>query len=162
VRRLAALATFVFVLGSCYGPDASLTESGKSKPELELQFPSTTAPGATEVAELTITNPGPQAMDSLVVAFSRLGDPDLPAPVVDVAPPNGEGAVRDVSPKPRGSSPEGIIYTFEGLEDDASVTISFTLVMPTDSGAAGNAILVYDGRDPERARGVRLETEVGG
>jgi hypothetical protein len=155
VRRLAALATFVLVLGSCYGPDASLTESGKSKPELELQFPSTTAPGATEVAELTITNPGPQAMDSLVVAFSRLGDPDLPAPVVDVAPPNGEGAVRDVSPKPRGSSPEGIIYTFEGLEDDASVTISFTLVMPTDSGAAGNAILVYDGRDPERARGVR-------
>lgn len=162
MRRLAALASFVLIFGACYGPDASLTESGKSKPELELQFPSATAPGSTEVAELTITNPGPQAMDSLVVAFSRLGDPDLPIPVVDVAPPNGEGSVREVSPKPKAISPEGIIYTFDGLGDDGSITISFTLVMPTETGPAGNAILVYDGRDPERARGVRLETEVGG
>ena len=162
MRRLAALASLVLILGSCYGPDASLTESGKSKPELELQFPSTTTPGATEVAELTITNPGPQVMDSLVVAFSRLGDPDLPAPVVDVAPPNGEGAVREVSPKPKGISPEGIIFTFDGLDADGSMTISVTLVMPAETGPAGNAILVYDGQDPERARGVRLETEVGG
>jgi hypothetical protein len=159
---LLALASFALILGSCYGPDASLTESGESKPELALQFPSTTAPGATEVAELTITNPGPQPMDSLVVAFSRLGDPTLPAPVVDVAPPNGEGVVREITPNPKGTSPDGIIYTFEGLDADGTVTISFTLVMPTENGPAGNAILVYDGQDPERARGVRLETEVGG
>lgn len=162
MRRLVALGSLVLILGSCYGPDASLTESGKSKPELELQFPSTTTAGATEIAELTITNPGPQEMNSLVVAFSRLGDPELPTAVVDVAPPNGEGAVREVTPKPKGTSPEGIIYTFGGLDEDDSVTISFTLVMPTENGPAGNAILVYDGQDPERARGVRLETEVGG
>ena len=162
MRRLVTLAALAMVLGSCVGPDPSLTEGGKSKPELSLEFPSSAAPGTVETAELTITNPGPGAMDSIVVAFSRLGDPDLPAPVVDVAPPNGRGAVRDITPEPNGPSPEGIIFTFEGLGVGESRTITFDLTVPQDTGPAGNAILVYDGQDPERARGVRLETEVGG
>ena len=162
MRKLFALASVFMVLGACYGPDPSLTDDGKSKPELSIEFPAATTPGSVETAELTITNPGPGEMDSIVVAFSRLGDPELPAPVVDVAPPNGDGAVKDVSPEPNGVSPEGIIFTFEGLDEGASMTISFDLVIPAETGLAGNAILVYDGRDPERARGVRLETEVGG
>lgn len=162
MRRTAALAALALLLAACYGPDASLTEQGEGKPELSIEFPSSAAPGATETAELTVTNPGPGDMDSLVVAFSRLGDPDLPVPVVEVAPPNGKGSVVEVSPKPRAISPDGIIYTFDGLDEGDSVTISFELRLPSDTGVAGNAILVYDGRDPERARGVRLETEVGG
>ena len=162
MRKLAAVASALIVLGACYGPEPGLTEGGESKPELSIEFPSTSAPGAVETAELTITNPGPGSMDSIVVAFSRLGDPDLPAPVVDVAPANGTGAVKDITPKPNATSPEGIIFTFDGLGVGESTTISFDLVIPTDTGPAGNAILVYDGQDPERARGVRLETEVGG
>lgn len=163
MRGLLALAlASIGVLGACYGPDAGLTEGGESKPELAIEFPTTVAPGAIATADLTVTNPGPGAMDSIVIAFSRLGDPDLPAPVVDVAPPNGRGAVRDITPEPNATSPEGIIFTFDGLGVGESMTISFELAVPTDTGPAGNAILVYDGRDPERARGVRLETEVGG
>lgn len=156
------MALSVAVLGACYGPDAGTTDGAKSKPELSLEFPASTSPGSSESAELTITNPGPEAMDSIVVAFSRLGDPELPQPVVDVVGRNEEGAVEDVTPKPNAVSPDGIIYTFDGIAEGESLTVTFTLVVPQETGPAGNAILVYEGQDPDRARGVRLETEVGG
>lgn len=162
MRKLVVLAALAIVLAACVGPDPSLTDSGKSKPELSLDFPATAAPGSIESAALTVTNPGPGAMDSIVVAFSRLGDPDLPAPVVDMAPPNGKGAVHDITPEPNGTSPEGIIFTFDGLGAGESTTITFDLSLPQQTGPAGNAILVYDGQEPERARGVRLETQIGG
>lgn len=161
MRKLLALASALVALGACY-PDLPQTDEGKSKPELSLEFPTATTSGSVETAELTVTNPGPDPMGSIVVAFSRLGDPELPGPVVDAAPPNGDGPVKDVTPKPNGVSPEGIIFTFDGLDEGASMTISFDLVIPAETGLAGNAILVYDGQDPVRARGVRLETEVGG
>lgn len=160
--KLLALASIALVLGACVGADPSLTEGGKSKPEPSLEFPTSGAPGSIQTAELTITNPGPGAMDSIVVAFSRLGDPDLPAPVVDTAPPNGKGPVRDITPEPNGTSPEGIIFTFDGLGAGETTTITFDLALPEETGPAGNAILVYDGQDPERAKGVRLEIQVGG
>ena len=162
MTRLAALALAAFSFVACFGgPDPNLTEEGLSKPELTMDFPAKTNAGTTVIAELTIVNPGPGAMDSLVVAFSRLGDPKLPPPIVDVSPRNG-GAVENVVPEPNAVSPDGVTYTFEGLAEGEELTVEFTLLMPQVNGPAGNAILVYDGADPERARGVRLETEVAG
>ena len=149
-------------LAACFGPDPGVTESGKGKPEPTIEFPATATPGSVQEAELIVTNPGPGDMQSVVVAFSRLGDPKLPLPIVDVAPPNGEGPVVDVTPKPNAVSPDGVIYTFSGLDEGDALTITFRLRIPVERGPAGNAILVYEGQDPERARGVRLETEVGG
>lgn len=157
---LASIATLLLV--GCYGDSQSLTEDGEGFPELTLEFPETTTAGSTETATLTIINPGPGDMESLVVAFSRLGDPELPQPIVDVVARGDQGSVRDVSPQPNAVSPDGVIYTFDGLAEGESMTVTFTLVIPAGTGPAGNAIQVYEGQDPERGRGVRLETEVGG
>ena len=163
MRKRAALAAATLLLVSCYGPDPNLTDKGLGKPEVTLSFPEATTSGSTETASLTISNPGPGDMDSLVVAFSRLGDPKLPPPLVDVTSRNDEnGVVENVTPEPRGVSPDGIIYTFAGLDEGEQVVIEFELHIPVLTGPAGNAILVYEGSDPERAKGVRLETEVGG
>jgi hypothetical protein len=162
VTKLAAVALGALMLVACYGPDPNLTDEGLSKPELALEFPEETTAGSTKTAELRILNPGPGDMDSLVVAFSRLGDPELPLPIVDVAPGKEEGAVRDVEPAPTAVSPDGVIYTFDGLDEGRELVIRFTLRIPVVTGPAGNAILVYEGSDPDRAKGVRLETEVGG
>lgn len=162
--KVAALALGALVFVSCYGgPDPNLTEDGLSKPEPTLEFPAETTAGSTVTAELTVLNPGPGDMESLVVAFSRLGDPKLPAPIVDVSPrKDNDGVVRDVVPEPNAVSPDGVIYTFDGLDEGRELVIRFTLRIPSVTGPAGNAILVYEGSDPERAKGVRLETEVGG
>lgn len=161
MRKIAALALGALLLVSCYGEDPNLTEEGLSKPELTLDFPKTTTAGSTAPAELTILNPGPGDMESLVVAFSRLGDPKLPPPIVDVTP-RKEGAVRDVVPAPTAVSPDGVIYTFDGLGESDEMVITFSLRIPPVTGPAGNAILVYEGSDPERAKGIRLSTEVRG
>ena len=162
-RFVAAAAVALVLLGGCFENDANLTEGGEGKPELALSFPETTTSGSIEVAELTILNPGPGEMESLVVAFSRLGDPQLPPPIVDASPQRGrDGVVQDVSPAPRAVSPDGIIYTFDGIGEGEQLVVEFSLRIPVIDGPAGNAILVYEGQDPERARGVRLETEVGG
>ena len=160
--KLAALVVAALAFVACFRNDSNLSESGLSKPELTLDFPAETTAGSTVTAELTILNPGPGDMESLVVAFSRLGDPKLPAPVVDVAPRNGEGAVRDVVPEPNAVSRDGVVYTFDGLDEGNELVIRFTVRIPPVDGLAGNAILVYEGKDPERAKGVRLVTEVAG
>ena len=164
MTKIAVLVMGALTFVACYGgPDPNLTEDGLSKPEPTLEFPEETTAGSTVTEELTILNPGPGDMDSLVVAFSRLGDPKLPAPIVDVSPrKDDDGVVRDVVPEPRAVSPDGVIYTFGGLDEGREIVITFSLRIPAVTGPAGNAILVYEGSDPERAKGVRLETEVGG
>ena len=157
---LGVLAALLFA--GCYGDPQSLTDDGKGYPELTLEFPESTSPGSTETATLVIHNPGPGDMDSLVVAFSRLGDPKLPPPIVDVIARDQEGSVKNVTPEPNAVSTDGIIYTFDGIAEDESKTVTFTLLLPQTPGPVGNAILVYPGEDPDRSRGVRLETEVGG
>lgn len=161
LRFLFALAAVLGLVG-CFGDAQVLTEAGEGYPELAIQFPETTTAGATETAVLTISNPGPGDMESIVVAFSRLGAPSLPVPLVDVTGRNREGAVKNVTPEPTAVSADGITYTFGGIDEEEVMTIEFELVVPRIDGAAGNAILVYEGQDPNRARGVRLETEVGG
>ena len=161
MKKLVIVCVAAMLLGAgCFPRGPSGEDLGR--PVLSLTFPDTTTAGSVETAVLTVENPGPGDMGSLVVAFSRLGTPDLPVPVVDVAARDEQGAVRDVEPQPTAVSPDGVIYTFDGLDVGDTVTIELELTMPRVDGLAGNAILVYDGGQPERARGVRLETEVGG
>ncbi len=160
--RLLLCTGALLALAACFPSADNLTEEGESRPEVAIEFPETTTAGATETAALTVTNPGPGDMESLVVAFSRLGDPSLPPPIVDVTGRNREGAVKNVTPKPTAVSPDGITYTFEGLGEAESVTIEFEVVIPRTDGPAGNAVLVYEGQDPNRDGGARLMTEVGG
>jgi hypothetical protein len=95
-------------------------------------------------------------MESVVVAFSRIGDPELPEPIVDAGAGGQAEAVADVSPDPVAVSPDGVIYRFEGLPEGDSTQIVFELVLPKGSGEVGNAVLVSDGAVPQRAEGFRL------
>ena len=160
MTRLGAAAAVAFFLVACFGPDPNLTAEGKGLPQLSLEFPASAAPGSVQTAVLTIDNPGPAEMSAIVVAFSRLGDPALPLPVVEVAGPGQEDPVRSVEPRPNAVSRDGSIYTFGPLAEGGTMTIRFELAIPETEGKVGNAVQVYDGREPDRARGVRLETEV--
>jgi hypothetical protein len=67
-----------------------------------------------------------------------------------------------VDPEPNAVGENGVIYTFDGLAEGETVTITFEVRAPTQEGPVGNAVQVYEGSDPNRARGVRLEAEVRG
>jgi hypothetical protein len=99
-------------------------------------------------------------MDSIVVAFSRLGDPRLPPPLIDVSRRGSSGPVVDVTPTPNGVSPDSVVFTFDGINEGDTKTITFNVKIPAEPGLYGNAVLVYEGSHPDRAKGVRLETHV--
>ncbi len=167
--RFAAGAAIALLLTSCLGPDPNLTESGQGKPEITVEFPGRVPAGSTQQATFTVTNPGPGAINVLAIAFARLGDPKLPQPIVDVAP-RGERAVLEIDPRPTAVSRDGVVYAFgppqgEGgpvLRVGESLEITFRLSMPVTPGPAGNSVQAYDGDEVDRARGVRLETEILG
>ena len=160
MKRLVVLAACAALLAGCYGPDPNVTDDGKGLPVLTLDFPGEVKPESVHEAVLTIDNPGPEDMGSIVVAFSRLGDPELPLPLVEVSAPNEQGPVRNVDPEPQAVGQGGVVFTFEGIAEGDSMTITFEIRVPPDEGKIGNAVQVYDGADPDRARGVRLEAEV--
>jgi hypothetical protein len=168
-RKLAAAAATALLLSSCLGPDPNLTESGQGKPEITVEFPPEVPGGSTQEAIFTVTNPGPGAINVLAIAFARLGDPKLPQPIVDVAP-RGRSAVLEIDPEPRAVSRDGVVYAFGMAGGEAepilrvgeSLEITFRLSMPVTPGPAGNSVQAYDGNQVERARGVRLETEILG
>ena len=167
--RLAAAALLALVLTSCLGPDPNLTESGQGKPQITVDFPGRVPAGSTQEATFTVTNPGPGAINVLAIAFARLGDPKLPQPIVEVAP-RGRSAVLDIEPRPTAVSRDGVVYAFGPQQGEAgpvlpvgeSLEITFRLSMPVTPGPAGNSVQAYDGDEVERARGVRLETEILG
>jgi hypothetical protein len=167
--RLAAATVFALLLASCLGPDPNLTESGQGKPEITVEFPGRVPAGSTQEATFTVTNPGPGAINVLAIAFARLGDPKLPQPIVDVAP-RSERAVLEIDPRPRAVSRDGVVYAFGQAQGEGgpvlpvgeSLEITFTLSMPVTPGPAGNSVQAYDGDEVDRARGVRLETEILG
>jgi hypothetical protein len=162
VTKLLIAACTLLLAVSCTGPDPDLTDDGEGLPVPSIEFPEVVEPGSVNDAVLTIENPGPGDFDSLVVAFSLLGDPSLPAPLVDVAAPGRDGPVVSVDPEPNAVGENGVIYTFDGLAEGDSLTITFELRAPAQEGAVGNAVQVYEGSDPNRARGVRLSAEVRG
>lgn len=163
-RVAGALVLSLVVFGACFaGGNPDVTPSGEGLPRLELTFPETVKSGAAEVAVLEVTNPGPGDMDSMLVAFSRVGAAgvrELPNPVVEAGVGGRNPAVVAIDPKPNSVSNDAVVFAFEGLDGGESTTIEFTLRMPEERGPAANAIIVYDGQDIARARGVRLETVV--
>jgi hypothetical protein len=164
MRRAAPLVAALLVAASCYGSNGNLTESGKGLPELSIDFPESSAPGTTQVAVLTVTNPGPEQMSSLVVAFARVGPlqggGELPTPIVDGAAKGVNPAVVDVSPEPNEISRAAVEFFFDGLAEGKSAEITFELKVPAARGEAANSVTVYDGAEPARAAGARLQTIV--
>lgn len=158
---LVALAAFTF---ACYGPDPETSPAGRGLPEVAVQFPSSSEAGSTETAVITIENPGPEAMTHVVVAFVRVGpgggSTELPTPIVDGAARRRNPAIVNIDPQPNAVSLPAVEFTFDGLEEGESMDIHFDLKIPELTGPAANSVTVYDGADPQRADGVRLQTIV--
>ena len=159
VARVTLIASLIVVMSGCYGPDPNVTPAG-GLPQLTIDIPDPVTAGSTQSMTLTVENPGPEDMDSVVVAFSRLGDPDLPLPLIDVSARGETGPIVAVSPSPNGASPDRVVFTFGGIDEGGRMTITFRVQIPEETGFYGNAVQVYEGSHPNRARGVRLETHV--
>jgi hypothetical protein len=164
VKRAVLLAVCLFLGGACFGPDPNRTASGAGLPEFEIDFPAESPPGSIQTASLTITNPGPEAISSVVVAFARVGPSEggeeLPAPIVDGGFEHKNPAIEGIRPEPREISQSATEFFFGPLPEGESTTVEFDLVIPDVSGEAANSVTVYDGSDPDRIRGARLSTNV--
>ena len=157
IRLTSTTIALAILLTGCYrGPDPDVTDAGKGRPRVTATAPETAEPGATVDVVVTVSNPGPGDMPSIVVAFSRVGDPQLPAPIVDVGRGGTTEGIASVEPEADVISPDGVRYRFGALPEGEELAITFELRMPRIRGAVGNAITVYDGNEPERARGTRL------
>lgn len=156
--------TVIFAPGCFQGGDEDLTSEGKGKPTVTIDFPSSVEPGSTQTASLEVTNPGPGDMPSVVVAFAFVGpvatEGELPPAIVTVGTKGENPSIKGVDPPPGGVSPDGVVYVFEGLEAGAAMRITFEIVVPEEPGSAANSVTVYDGADPSRAAGARLQTTV--
>lgn len=161
-RRVLVVAALAFAASCTPGPDPNLTESGKGKPVVAAEFPETAEPGDVVTASIHVDNPGPGDMQPIVVAFTRVGDPSLPLPIVEPRRGLKQAGIEDIRPEPTGSSPAESTFTFAGIAEGESMTIEFDLRIPDDAeGTLGNVIQVYDGAEIDRARGARIEVEVG-
>ena len=158
--RTRFFSLLLIVLAACFSGNADVTDSGKGFPQLQVQAPTTAAQGDVITVELEITNPGPEEMKEVVVVFARLGDPELPYPIVEGLPGRRAKGVVSVDPAPTARSEDGITYRFPGLAEGASTTVRFDLRVPMEDGPVGNSIQVYDSADAERARGVGFKLEV--
>jgi hypothetical protein len=110
-----------------------------------------------QTMSLTITNPGPEPMSSVVVTFARVG---LDTPIVDGAAGRDNPAVVSIDPEPLTVDQAAVVYQFDGLADGESATIDFRLKIPVRQGVAANSVQVSDGGAPDRLQGIRLETTV--
>jgi len=162
--RLALLCFAALVAASCYGPDPDVTPEGAGLPELQIDFPEESDAGSIQLAELTITNPGPEPMSTVVIAFARVGPSgsgeELPAAIVDGGAKRRNPAVLSIDPEPRAISLSAVEFTFDGLAEGESTEITFELKVPEAVGEAANSVTAYEGSNPSRIRGARLQTIV--
>ena len=158
------LVVLALAAASCYGSDSNLSESGKGKPTLTIEFPASVKPGATEDLVLEISNPGPGGIPSLFVAFANVGVPGsgLGNELVPFSTSEENPAVADVSPEPESVSQDGVVYRFGELEAGAATRITFSIVVPRVRGPAASSVQVYDGNELDRATGKRVATTVEG
>jgi hypothetical protein len=160
MRRLTvALGVTALLAGGCFpGTDPGTEATERGRPQVEVEFPSTAPAESVQEAVVTVSNPGPGDIDPVVVSFSWVaGTPGegLPRPIVD-----GGQEVVSVDPEPSSISADGVVFVFDELEEGGVVEIVFGIRVPLQMGPAANAVVVYDGRETGRARGVRLQTEV--
>jgi hypothetical protein len=169
--RVSVLGALLLLLPACFGGnDPNLTESGKGKPRISVRFPATVESGSVHEAVVRVSNPGPGDINVLAIAFSLVGpDPgatEFPAPLVALGARRTNESIVSVSPEPTGISDQATVYTFGPLDGaprlptGGSITITFVLKVPEGPGSAANSIQAYDGHEIDRARGVRLATEV--
>ena len=155
------------VLGiALYIGNRAVPETEEGRPQITVVFPETSDPGSVQTATVTITNPGPERMESVFLAFARVGPAQggepLPFPIVDPGAKHENPAIVSITPEPEASSNDAVVFRFAGLDEGESMTIEFELLIPETSSPAANSVSVYPGEYPDRAKGVRLETEVGG
>lgn len=166
MRRVAFAALALAFLVGCFGPDPNVTESGKGKPALSVEFPASAPRSSLQTATITVENPGPGDMASVVVAFASVGvagaSGPLPTELVPVTTSEDNPVVESVTPEPRDVSDDGVVYVFDGIEEGDSLEISFEIKVPDSPGPAANSVSVYAGEDADRIRGLRLETVVTG
>jgi hypothetical protein len=162
--RLATGVVALLLVGAACAGDANLTDTGKGKPFVAAEFPATVEAGSTEQLKISVENPGPGDIRTIVVAFSLVGplagQSELPAPLIAIGVDGESPSVAGVEPLPAGISQDGVLYTFEGLDEGESGTFIFDVKVPEQPGTAANSVQVYDGQELERASGVRVETTV--
>jgi hypothetical protein len=152
LRAIAGAVAVALVTAGCFG-----TDSGPSPPELAIEFPARAEAGSVQTMSLTVTNPGPEPMSSVLVTFARVG---LDTPIVDAAARRTNPAVVSINPEPLTVDQAAVVYQFDGLAEGESATIEFRLEVPLRQGVAANSIQVSDGGAPDRLGGIRLETTV--
>ena len=162
--RVSFVALLLCAGSACYASDSNLSESGKGKPTLTVEFPSTVSPASTHDLVLEVSNPGPGAMDSVFVAFTNVAIPGtgLGSALVPFSSGGENPAVAGIDPEPESVSDDGAVYRFPGLSAGTSTTITFSLVVPQERGPAASSVQVYDGSELDRAAGERVATTVQG
>jgi hypothetical protein len=149
-----------------YIANRDVPEGVAGRPEVSVEFPATSEPGSVQTATFTIRNPGPNEMQSIFLSFARVGPAEgggqLPLPIVDAGAQHENLAIVSISPEPDATSIEGVVFRFGGLAVGETMTVTFELMVPDTIGPAANSVTAYPGEEPERAKGVRLDTQVGG
>lgn len=166
------LCLVAIVAAGCYGEDPNLTESGKAKPEIAVDFVAEAEAGSSRELRIEVTNPGPGAIGSVFVAFSLVGvggSEGVAQPLVVVGRDEDSPSIASVDPEPIAATNGGTIYKFATAAGGAgepflpvgeSVEIFFQIELPQQAGSYANSLQVYDGSEPDRARGFMLEVEV--
>jgi hypothetical protein len=142
--------------------------AGSGQPQLELSFPARAASSSVETATLAVTNPGPEDIQTLVVSFSLVGSSGgtVSQPLVASGARKRSPSIEDIRPRPRGVSLDGVVFRFAGqgsspvLAAGEEISLEFDIRVPRHPGLSASSVQVFAGENPERARGVRLETEV--
>ena|GEM_PF-1353169 len=157
------LATALLLGAVCAGQPA-----GPGQPQLQVSFPSQARSAAVETAILEVTNPGPEAIDSLLVSFSLVGSAGgtVSQSLVASGARKKSPSIEDVRPEPGGISLDGVVFRFAGegsaavLDAGEKISLEFDIRVPRSPGLSASSVQVYAGENPERAQGVRLETEI--
>jgi len=173
VWREAILVGVTALAAACTGPDPNLTESGQGRPTVAVEFPAVVAPGSVQDMQVTVDNPGPGDVSVLNVSFTLVGvagERELPDPLVQPGAEGGSASVVGIDPEPESVSDDGTIYVFGDpdpgtspapfLAEGDSTSLTFRVKIPDRLGLLANSVTTYDGRDPTRARGVLVKTEV--
>jgi hypothetical protein len=160
------LALVAVVALALFIGNREVPESEAGRPEIAVEFPEVSEPGSIQTATFTITNPSDEPMASTFMAFTRVGPAaggePLPLPIVDPGAKHENPAIVSIDPEPDASSIDAVVFRFPGLDPGEAMTVVFELRVPEQPGPAANSVSAYPGEHPDRAKGVRLGTEVGG
>ena len=168
MRRAGALVgvVFVVILILFVANRDVRRDENPGDPFITVDFPATAEGGSIQSATFTITNPGPTGIESLVLAFARVGPSqggsELPFPIVDPGSDKVNPNIVGIEPEPEAISPDAVLFKFPGLEEGAEMTVTFEMRIPEVIGEVANSVTAYAGEDPSRAKGVRLATQVQG